>query len=133
MTRGVGRALSLYLAMWLCLFPVLQAVHLAVADHDHHFSSEHHRIEDVPRGVERSAEDRATGTFRLTAPRTISTSVDLLLSFSLQDTVSRRHPTRVVIDSSHQDSALRPADHVASRSHLLVAPKTSPPCASIAG
>ncbi len=46
-----ARGAALYLAACLALLPLAQGLHLRFAAHDHRFSAEHQRIEDVPRAA----------------------------------------------------------------------------------
>jgi hypothetical protein len=119
------------LAFWLALFPVAQAVHLALADHDHCLCPEHRQIEDVPRRAYLASEADPEHAVRSPAARAarIFGLADLLMSFSLHDSLSKRvQASWVPFDVFLQYLAPRPADRPRSLSHLLVAPKTSPPC-----
>ena len=131
--KGTRATLSLWLVLWLGFFPVLQSLHLALADHDHCFCQEHHQIEDVPRracSVSRAdlEPEGDAGPSRVSRDRKVSGPADLLLNFSLQNSISKRvQPTWIPRDGQFQDVASRPADVISSFSHILVAPKTSPP------
>lgn len=119
-------ALSLYLATWLALFPVLQALHLATANHDHAYSSSHLQIEDIPRRA-RPASPACAAAFEL-SPTAAAASVDLLLSFNLQDSA----PRRIASDGFAPDAICgqllaSPRDAHPGRAPIAVAPKTSPP------
>jgi len=121
------------LALWIGFFSILQAVHLAFANHDHCFCPEHLRIEDVPRPPSFASRDVAASEgierrFFSRSPSVSSNPADLLLSFSLQDSISKRiQPTWMPYDGGFQDLGSWSSEHVISFSCILIAPKTSPP------
>jgi hypothetical protein len=129
-----GGVISAYLALWLALFPVLQAAHLVFADHGHYFCHEHLRIEDGPptdssesHADERSGLASAPCSLRAARPRT--SPPDLLLNFSLD-----RQPALLAIRPAAIELAamvpIRGPAHtgvLVSQPLVRLAPKTSPP------
>lgn len=127
-------SLAALLAFWLALFPVLQSLHLAFADHDHCLNPEQRLIEDVPR-LGCTVERQPTGTAQLatTHGQRLAGQVDELMSFSLQDSLSRRVlPVTTALDRPSVPLRPVPAEPVVGLSHLRIAPKTSPPAAALA-
>jgi hypothetical protein len=127
-------ALAASLALWLGLFPAVQAAHLALADHDHRFCDEHHRIEDVPRGSSRAAPtppstDAAPRLNGAPAARPSANPPDLLLSFNLgrEPLLPSGQPAALRLAAPAPTVPPSRAGAVRARSLLLVAPKTSPP------
>jgi len=129
-------ALSICLASWFGLFPIVQVAHITFANHDHRFCQEHQRIEDVPRMDDLDLHAMLpSGTSAQSMPTpqrgmqseaacpilncsTVSGPVLTSCEIALRLTKTILSPLKT---SSIRDIPLQ--------SPLIVAPKTSPPLA----
>jgi hypothetical protein len=132
---SMSGVLYAYLALWLSLFPVFQAAHLAFADHAHCFCHEHLRIEDVPRReLWRSQAEQWLGpdsrrrSVLASRPQT-NNPPDSLLNFSLSrdPVLLAAGPVAVQLADVIPTSGPAQLEGSAPQPLLLLAPKTSPP------
>ena len=129
--------LSLHLASWLALHPLLQVAHLTLADHAHRYCAEHGRVEDVPHRhallVQTPHDAQAAGSARWWGHGARAQQPSHL-ACAILGQGSSRDPARPADSGTPLQRPDGPSD-LASRgpstftcsSLILTAPKTSPP------
>ena len=134
---GARIALAACLAAMLGTFPIVQGLHMWVADHGHRYCPEHKTVEDVPRLHRPSAgapvpEDTTASSAPDEAPR--SHQACPVLSGPSARSIAT--PTKGGCDVELACTASAPnisaesAAGPASRRLILIAPKQSPPLAA---
>jgi hypothetical protein len=137
--RAATVMLSVTLATQCGLLPLFSLFHLAFADHDHRFCSEHRQVEDVP-ALDHGARALSAFTARTAAAwsRSPAASSPLahLACHVLNGTIAREPVALAVtpIPAARVGGETMPAreqGRAPERPLLLSAPKTSPPSVAV--